>query len=468
MEEAYEYLFPFERIPCKSSILIYGFGIKGKEYYKQVKITGYCDFIGFIDRNYVKYENYSVPVYGVEDVLNLKFDYIIIALRNRKNANEAREALLKQGIQDNKIIYSCNRQNYIWEELNAHNFVEKKYEYAYEKSDLSMGCYFVGGIGDVIVSRLFVETILKYLPNISIDMYYRNAEHVLPMIYRNLPNVYYINDDSSQYMKNSPMYTLSFTLAAITPFVDRFDEKKLSLIAPQLLHTLKSITKRYEADGINKTINSRVLLERAIYNGKNYYSVLDYYGLLGITGHHVDIPYDDEGKVQYENLRLKDYFTVNYGSGMILKNEDSIAKQWPYERYVRTIDKIKKSYPNMKVVQIGAAQCRKIYNVDVCLLGKDFEIVKHILKNARFHLDIDGGMVHLATQLGTKCIVLFGPTQIAFHGYRENINISAGRCHDCLAVKGGSDTCAREMKQPECMYSITPEMVVNEINKVLA
>ena len=95
------------------------------------------------------------------------------------------------------------------------------------------------------------------------------------------------------------------------------------------------------------------------------------------------------------------------------------------------------------------------------------EIVKHILRHAIFHLDIDAGLVHLATQLGTKCIVLFGPTPVDLLGYPQNINITAGDCQGCAGLYDDLYKCARNMDKPECMYSITPELVLEHVEKYL-
>ena len=48
----YTYLFPYEKIPQGSRIIIYGAGDVGQEYLQQMQITGYCSVIAFIDKAY--------------------------------------------------------------------------------------------------------------------------------------------------------------------------------------------------------------------------------------------------------------------------------------------------------------------------------------------------------------------------------------------------------------------------------
>ena len=98
----------------------------------------------------------------------------------------------------------------------------------------------------------------------------------------------------------------------------------------------------------------------------------------------------------------------------------------------------------------------------VCF-GERLELVAWILKGSVLHVDIEGGLVHVASQLKTKCAVLFGPTPIQYFGYENNINITRGNCQNCYGMYLDINACARDMKEPECMYKILPEDVMDEI-----
>ena len=87
MENAYKYLFPFEKVPQGAAIVIYGAGILGQEYLKQIKITNYCRVIGFADKNFMEYKNASFPVYAPEKIENLKFDFVVVAIRGSLSTN---------------------------------------------------------------------------------------------------------------------------------------------------------------------------------------------------------------------------------------------------------------------------------------------------------------------------------------------------------------------------------------------
>ena len=100
-------------------------------------------------------------------------------------------------------------------------------------------------------------------------------------------------------------------------------------------------------------------------------------------------------------------------------------------------------------------------------MGSDFRLAFYLLKNSIVHIDIEGGLVHIATQLGTKCVVLFGPTIKEYYGYEQNINIQAGGCHNCWGLYSDVNRCARSMEEPECMYSITPELVMGYVDEYM-
>ena len=69
--DTYRYLFPYEKIPPHSRILIYGAGILGQEYLKQIRITNYCKVVGFVDKNFADYPQKDIPVYAPDKVRNL-------------------------------------------------------------------------------------------------------------------------------------------------------------------------------------------------------------------------------------------------------------------------------------------------------------------------------------------------------------------------------------------------------------
>ena len=54
-----------------------------------------------------------------------------------------------------------------------------------------------------------------------------------------------------------------------------------------------------------------------------------------------------------------------------------------------------------------------------------------LLQRARLHVDVEGGLVYVARAVGTRSVVFFGPTPAVTFGFRDNVNVSLGRCRAC-------------------------------------
>lgn len=110
MNGNYTYLFPYEKIHQRARIIIYGAGDVGQEYLQQMRITGYCEVVAFIDRAYDKYPPMIVPVYPVEKVSTLTFDHVLLVFKVGTHVRAVAKLLLTYGIEADKIIYTEPRR----------------------------------------------------------------------------------------------------------------------------------------------------------------------------------------------------------------------------------------------------------------------------------------------------------------------------------------------------------------------
>ncbi len=99
-----EYVFPFQSVPARSRIVLWGAGKLGRIYYEQVRRTGYCEIAAWGDRNYpscgehavIKPENLS---------LNPESDYIVIAMLSESAKDEITARLKEMGVSEKRIIW---------------------------------------------------------------------------------------------------------------------------------------------------------------------------------------------------------------------------------------------------------------------------------------------------------------------------------------------------------------------------
>ena len=96
----YKWLFPFANVEKKSRIVLYGAGAVVRAYYEQVQKSKYCEVILWIDK-YVQEENI---IYPIEDILNIEYDYVVIARVNESARIEMKNVLMKMGVSEQKII----------------------------------------------------------------------------------------------------------------------------------------------------------------------------------------------------------------------------------------------------------------------------------------------------------------------------------------------------------------------------
>ena len=98
--------FPYHLIFQDSRLVIYGAGNVGKSYLNELQIRKYIKVVGWADQNYKKMELYNgVRVMAPEEIKDMVFDQLLIAVDQEEVAMEIREDLIHMGIAGDKIIW---------------------------------------------------------------------------------------------------------------------------------------------------------------------------------------------------------------------------------------------------------------------------------------------------------------------------------------------------------------------------
>lgn len=97
------YLFPFEKIPCGSSIVLYGAGKVGQEFYRQLAHGQYAYVAAWVDQNYRELDFAQI---GNPDILHKTvFDYVVVAVQSPLALKEITDKLILEfQIAKEKII----------------------------------------------------------------------------------------------------------------------------------------------------------------------------------------------------------------------------------------------------------------------------------------------------------------------------------------------------------------------------
>ena len=467
MQDIYASLFPFERIAPHSRIVIYGAGDLGQIYLRQITITNYCKIVGILDKNYSYFENTGLNVLPPESIVKLDFDYVVLAVKGKMYLPEMYHVLEACNVPYEKIIHVGTRMN---ADSRAINCAESSNSHSLtcKRADLSMAVNIMSGIGGMIFIKRWLAGLLDLVRIPHVALFCRNNFEFAKYLFADIvakENVLF-NGDAS-YEHNMQCYDLAMTASGSGMIsIDWFQEESISSKSELLADKIRKLqcNLKYEEVVIGET-NRKAFFEACRFWGKNAYTAFEH-SMLNLSNIQVSIPLTKDAHKQFETLNIGQYITVNSSNGSS-NDATRIAKSWPLEHFNECIALFKDEYPEIKVVQLGAKESKKIPTADVYSFGEKFELVSQILKHSLFHLDIEGGLVHIASQLGTKCIVLFGPTPEFYYGYDTNINIKVSDCHDCCGIYSDHNRCARNLEKPSCMYDITPELVMKHINEYM-
>lgn len=166
-------------------------------------------------------------------------------------------------------------------------------------------------------------------------------------------------------------------------------------------------------------------------------------------------------------LRQRRYITVNFGAD---RNMGGAAqtKLLPVDTLTGFIACFRAAHPEYLVVQTGVKNSPELTGADRYAFDCRLEETAILLKCSALHVDCEGGLVHLASQLSTPCVVAFGPTPAYYYGYPRNENIVSPACCDCMsATSQWSRVCPRGMQPPVCMQAITPKILLDAAEKRL-
>lgn len=88
-------------------VVIYGAGNVGRDYYAQISKYSTCKIVGWVDKNYDRYHYEYAGVECIENLKDLEFDIILIAVKNKERAEKIRQELEVMGISKERIWWNA-------------------------------------------------------------------------------------------------------------------------------------------------------------------------------------------------------------------------------------------------------------------------------------------------------------------------------------------------------------------------
>ena len=341
------------------------------------------------------------------------------------------------------------------------------------------------GIGDAITAIRFLRDFADFILKdnkcdnknpIVFDIFYRSPRSI-EFITAPQPNIRRVLN-LTDYSLMRKFYDINLRLNTffIKEEINEASREKLSDKFPAVLKIIENI-KTNQAP-IEKYIKTRPFSEGILSdavtamglsreNYLNYAAGIDINNSRKINRRNLLKLKLDHSATSKFNVKGIKFITIHDGWDENTKIAEKIStKSYPPEKWTELVRLLKQEIPNYTIVQLGGlGNGSDIEGVDLNLRGKTtLKEAASILSESSLHIDTDSGLVHIATSLGTKCVVLFGPTNAAYCSYSENLNITPRLCGNCWwTTNGWMNSCQKGLVVPECMSSIEPTEIANKI-----
>ena len=340
--------------------------------------------------------------------------------------------------------------------------VRKSFAFASDKVSYPL----IAGLGDTVIAKKIFDAVIELAPDCLIDIFCLTENHkkLAAAFFGQSENLNLILDFQEHYQRTVNSYDLVLHLfGSRAVILDYVNIQSLPMKSPALAESVAKISDYNEANvekigsenaiSLRNTSAARVL-------GKNCYYFLSCGGALPIRDDKVNIPLLPEYQAAFDELNLDKYITI-YTDISEREKEQPKVKTWSIRYLHEYVALMKTHLPQVEIAQVGGGEELKVENADRHFLGCELELTKYILANSLLHVGCEGGLIHLATALGTKCLVLFGYTSVYYYGYARNINVVSDLCYPCADIWGDASfrICMRGNKEPPCMLSHTPQKV---------
>ena len=313
----------------------------------------------------------------------------------------------------------------------VNHFTPKKF---YNDDIVHISFILPGGIGDVLLSILYISKFIKKLDcKYTLSIYVHQSIPSIKAIASNiseLSNIYSFKD----YKENQSDITIHIMQY---PLIQEYNVKRIYKLSKYLYNYNNVISNFYKSYGaissnVNQTYKQQQL---CLIQNKTRITAMDVGSLVDLSqDDNLNIKAPEEGYNILKDLGLENrkFITIQRGVDAKRSSSESI-RLWSIENYEKLVSELKQKYPDITVIQLGVSEkrCKIIKGTDINLVGKtSFANVMALLDKAVLHIDAECGMVHIRHFLNRKpSVVFFGPTSPKTKGYLENINIRSDVCN---------------------------------------
>lgn len=321
-----------------------------------------------------------------------------------------------------------------------------------------------GGVGDLIVIARFVRDLQRAAGPFQFDLFFRHAavaNWVFAAVegYRSCFSDFLFDDLKHEYT----------AAMRISSFVTIYrDIKGRRLRENANLSTVLNDIDRFRAR-ISTFVDKHPFMDgflgqHAVYMNRTRADFLHLMARIPFGGSRLELD-ADQTTVAEAGLAGRPYITVHNGfdPDFIITGRRA-TKCYPH--FNRLIEVLKERLGDVTFVQVGLPSTSEFLPAaDVSLLGQtSLKGAAALVGGAMLHIDNEGGLVHVASALGVRSCVIFGPTSADYFGYPGNINVRPAVCGGCWWINDSwMDICPRGFAVPRCMNEQPPEGVADMI-----
>jgi hypothetical protein len=205
------------------------------------------------------------------------------------------------------------------------------------------------------------------------------------------------------------------------------------------------------------------LARRAVYSNQNRATYLHAQARIAYRGDALPLACAPDALAKF-GLSDRSFITVHNGFDPdFVTSTGSATKSFP--SFDRVIEQLRRLQPTIHVVQLGSSTSTPIDGVDTCLIGRTtLPEVASVILASKLHVDNDSGLVHIAASMGTRALVVFGPTDAEYFAYPGHLTARASFCGGCWwTTESWMDQCPRGFAVAKCMTSHDPMRLARAI-----
>lgn len=317
----------------------------------------------------------------------------------------------------------------------------------------------IGGLGDSIILSALSKAVKRKYPHSEVFFYVRDAG--AKELLDNRPDIDRIiltGNKPLNYVMEQEVLQKGYDIVYDNRYLTKVIFKDTGAHASEIEKN-DAFLKGYDTEWKEFPLFNNQLSKKL---GKDEFTVMQESSMLDVAREDLYITLNAEDYNMMALLEGDKYVTVHNGADFARQ-----TKCWPTSHWVELVKILKRK--GYKVIQLGKNLEEPIEGAIYMAGRTTIRQTAAFLSKAQFHIDTEGGLVHLAYAVRTRSIVMFGPTPSRFFAYPDNINIdSPAECKDCWwSTDMWWRECPKKYPMPvPCMVNIKPKMVEDAIAKI--